>query len=93
MSPESAKPQAVEHAPDAHRFQLREARETAFLSYRREGNQLILIHTEVPESLQGRGIAGRLARFGLEYAKREGLKVVALCPFVKSYLEKHPELA
>jgi predicted GNAT family acetyltransferase len=41
--------------------------------------------------LRGRGIAQLLAHAGLEYAKTHRLEVVPVCPFVKSYLEKHPE--
>jgi predicted GNAT family acetyltransferase len=53
----------------------------------------VFVHTEVPSTLQGRGLAGRLAKAAFEAAQAEGLRVVPLCPFVKSYLAKHPELA
>ena len=56
-------------------------------------HQLIIDHTEVPESLRGRGIAQRLARAALEYAREQGLAVVPNCPFVRAYIRKHPEYA
>ena len=45
----------------------------------------------MPPALEGRGIGSRLVRAALEKVRAEGLKVVALCPFVKAYIEKHPE--
>jgi predicted GNAT family acetyltransferase len=63
----------------------------AYSNYRREGNVLTILHTEVPEALNGRGIGSALARGILDLARAQGLKVVALCPFVSGYLKKHPE--
>jgi len=64
----------------------------AYLRYRlmRHG-ALVLIHTEVPAALEGRGLASRLARAGLEMARARGLKVIVKCPFVASFIERHPE--
>jgi uncharacterized protein len=45
----------------------------------------------VPETLRGRGIAGTLAKTGLEYARDHQLKVDVVCPLVANYLSKHPE--
>lgn len=53
-------------------------------------NTIVFIHTEVPEELEGRGIASRLAKAALEFAKSKGLTVIPLCPFVKSYIRRHP---
>ena len=63
----------------------------AFVEYRRSGNKLVLVHTEVPEALEGRGIGSQLAHAALEYARAQGLGVVPLCPFVASYIRRHPE--
>ena len=49
------------------------------------------IHTEVPPELAGRGLGSILVRHILDYAQNEGLKVKAVCPFVKAYIDKHPE--
>ncbi len=54
-------------------------------------NNIIFTHTEVPEELKGRGIASRLAKVALEFAKSKGLTAIPLCPFVKSYIRRHPE--
>jgi uncharacterized protein len=82
---------AVEHNEQEHRFEVRFGDEVAMIQYARSGDRIRLIHTEVPPGFQGRGIAGKLAKTALEYAQKEGLKVVPLCPFVASYIKRHPE--
>ena|SRR5438105_7834409 len=63
----------------------------ALVQYRCRGNTIIFIHTEVPEALSGHGIANKLAKTALDYARAQHLRVVAYCPFVKGYIERHPE--
>lgn len=63
----------------------------AFLEYRWYKNDLALMHTVVPEEFEGIGIAGLLAKTALEYAKDKGLKIIVYCPFVRSYIKRHPE--
>ena len=81
----------VQHEPSFHRFAIDVDGQTAVLNYRQEGDTLYLVHTEVPAELEGKGIGGRLAKAGLNYAREHQLKVVPRCPFVASYLERHPE--
>jgi predicted GNAT family acetyltransferase len=64
---------------------------TAFLTFHRNGKRLTLIHSEVPSSLEGHGMAGLLTETALEYARANDLTVVPMCPFVRSFLEKHPD--
>lgn len=52
---------------------------------------ILFTHTKVPEALGGRGVGGGLAKFALEDARARRLKVIAQCPFIKAYIEKHPE--
>jgi len=74
-----------------HRFELQIDGATAFVLYRREPTVITFIHTEVPETLAGRGVGSRLARHVLEMARADGLKVVPRCPFIAAWMEKHPE--
>ena len=83
----------VQNHPSEHRFEIRVGEEVAFLRYRLSGKTLNLIHTEVPDSLRGRGLGDRLVLTALEHARREGLAIIPTCPFVKAYLRKHPEYA
>ncbi len=43
------------------------------------------------EKIEGRGVASTLAHFGLEWAKENNMKAKVLCPFVATYLKRHPE--
>ena len=83
----------VVNNPASSRFELADGAHIAVLEYRRSARRIDLIHTEVPEALRGRGIGDRLARAALDYARNEGLHVVAVCPFVRSYLRRHPDEA
>jgi predicted GNAT family acetyltransferase len=64
---------------------------TAFITYRRCGNVVILMHTEVPGVLSGRSAGSRLAKEVLDHLKKSGVKIVPECPFIASYVRKHPE--
>lgn len=63
----------------------------AIAAYQREGGTITFTHTLVPEAIAGRGVASKLIRAALDAARDEGLKVVAQCPFVAAYIERHPE--
>jgi predicted GNAT family acetyltransferase len=63
-----------------------------FSTYTLRGSDIVFTHTEV--HLEGKGVGGTLVREALDDVRRNGtLKVVPLCPFVKAYIEKHPEYA
>jgi predicted GNAT family acetyltransferase len=78
---------------DARRFEIGEGDDVAILTYREGRKHITLVHTEVPTTLGGRGYAGALAKTALDYARERGRRVVVLCPFVRAYLERHPEYA
>lgn len=52
---------------------------------------IIFTHTMVPFSLKGQGIASYLAKYVLDYARENNLNVIPQCPFIRSYIERHPE--
>jgi hypothetical protein len=76
---------------ERNRFELDADGHIAFSNYKRSNGLLTILHTEVPKELEGRGIGSALVRGLLEIARAQGLKVHAVCPFVKSYLDRHPE--
>jgi NAD+ kinase len=63
------------------------------LHYHRSGELVELRHTEIDQAFEGRGLAGRLASAALDDARARATPVRATCPFVQSYLERHPEYA
>ena len=52
---------------------------------------IVLTHTEVPPKYEGRGIGKELVQGVLEDIRRKKLKVVPQCPFVATYIRRHPE--
>ena len=53
---------------------------------------LTFTHTEVPESLEGRGVGSKLIAGALDDVRHRNLKIVPECPFVASYVQRHPEV-
>ncbi len=75
------------------RLELRVGGHLAELAYRRNGRRLVLIHTEVPPELGGRGIGGALVRAAVDRAARDAMTIVPLCPFARGWLQRHPDAA
>ena len=65
--------------------------ETAYLAYRWKKADMLLMSTFVPAEHRGQGIAAQLAEAALQHAKSNNLKVQVYCPFIKQYMDKHPE--
>jgi uncharacterized protein len=63
----------------------------AFLEYTRIGTTIAYTHTEVPTSLEGHGVAAKLAKHALDFARATALDVVPLCPYVADYIKRHPD--
>ena len=81
----------VVHNAAARRFDLVIDGKDAHLDYQIAGDRLRLIHIEVPPAIQGHRYSDVLARAGLEYAKAGQLRVVPICPVVRTFLTHHPE--
>jgi uncharacterized protein len=76
------------------RYELRddEGQVLGFAAYRlRWDGAVVFTHTEIDEAHEGRGLGGKLARGALEDVQAAGGSVVPRCPFVKSYIDRHPE--
>jgi len=56
-------------------------------------NKMIIEHTEVDDSLKGKGVGMQLLNAAVAYARNHDMKIVPLCPFAKSVFDKKPELA
>lgn len=63
----------------------------AVIEYSKMGDVYNLAHTYVPEELRGKGIADKLVRGTLDEIKRQGARFLPTCPFVQSFVKKHPE--
>ena len=51
----------------------------------------VFTHTEIDDAFGGRGLGGQLARAALDDVRARGGKVVPRCPFIKSWIDKHPD--
>jgi uncharacterized protein len=82
----------VVDVPEKSRYELRlDGHLIGLAAYRRRDGRIAFTHTEVDESCEGRGFGSRLAAAALEDARRHGLEIVPLCPFIAHYVEQHPE--
>ena len=81
----------VVDVPAEDRFVVRTDSGEAELVYQVRGGHIFLVHTEVPESLGGRGIGGRLVRAAVLRAESDHLTIVAWCPFARRWLKEHPD--
>ena len=83
----------VRNNPAKKHYELDVEGHIAATYYELSNGVITFIHTEVPETLGGRGIGSQLIKGALDQVRAAGLKVVAQCPFVKAYIGKHQEYA
>lgn len=76
---------------DAGRFAMVVEGETCVLEFSRSGDVVSMNSVRVPDAVGGRGIAGQLTRHALDWARSEGLKVKPICPYVKTWIQRHPD--
>jgi predicted GNAT family acetyltransferase len=81
----------VNNNEEENRFELIVDDHTAVIEYFIVRDSIVFTHTGVPTPLEGQGVASKMAKTTLEYAKAEGLWVIPKCPFVRSYIKRHSE--
>ena len=74
-----------------HRFEMDIEGGVAFANYRADDSVVVVTHTEVPASLNGRGLGSKLVAGMLDLIRASGRKVVPACGFVASFIRSHPE--
>lgn len=83
---------SVRHNSSRCRYELElEGSVCGSASYVDAGDRQIFTHTEIDDSLEGQGLGSLLLRESLEDVRRRGKRVVAQCPFVAAYIERHPQ--
>ena len=93
MTTQDGAPVDVTRNAEQHRYEATVEGHTSVLTYREAAGRVTLIHTEVAPALRGRRIADALARAALDDIRRRGLQVRPLCPFVQTFMKRHPEYA
>jgi uncharacterized protein len=85
---------SVTDNPDEQRFEARVDGELAgFAAYTPAGDMLVFTHTEVDPAYEGKGVGSALAQHALDDVRARGLKVLAVCPFILAWIQRHPEYA
>jgi predicted GNAT family acetyltransferase len=80
----------VRDVPAEERFEVRVGGELAgFAEYRRRGDLIAFIHTEVDPAFEGRGLGSSLIVYALDSARDAGLSVLPFCPFVRGFVDRH----
>jgi len=62
-----------------------------FAQYHEEGDRQIFTHTEIDDSLSGKGMGSMLVRESLDDARQRGKRIVPVCEFIGAYVKKHPD--
>lgn len=84
----------VRNAPALNRFEIYDGNEIAgFAEYLDHGQQRIFHHTEIGDKFGGKGLATKLIHTALTETSGAGLRIVAVCPFVKKFVDKHDDFA
>lgn len=79
---------AVTDNPGQDRYEIRSGGVLAgFADYRREGERVVLVHTEVDPAYKGQGLGTALARGTLDDLRAHGSQVVPACPFIAGFIK------
>jgi hypothetical protein len=84
----------VRDDPQNHRYLLEvDGKVVGVAVYHLRGNRYFFVHTEIDPEHEGEGLGSTLARGALDDVREMGMKIVPLCPFITSFIERHPEYA
>jgi predicted GNAT family acetyltransferase len=81
----------VTHNSAEQRFEMNVRGELAVISYRLSPGLISIDHTGVPVPIEGHGVAAKLTRAALDFARSENLRVVPACSYVAAFVRKHSE--
>ncbi len=82
----------VKDVPEEGRYELYvDGHRAGFMDYFIRGDTFTALHTEVDDKYSGQGLAAELVTTVLDKLRDDGMALRPLCPYVKDFLEKHPE--
>lgn len=82
----------VIHHPELQRYlAVEDGVQVGLADYRRSEEAIDIVHTEVDPAHGGKGIGGQLVQGMLDQIREEGGSIIPSCPFVASWVDKHPE--
>ncbi len=72
---------------------IEDGREAGKMTYTWAGDSKFIIdHTEVSPDFNGKGVGKKLVLAAVEYARKNNVKIIPLCPFAKSVFDKVEEI-
>ena len=83
---------SIQHNPAAMRFEAIVDGMLCRADYRMHGDTMMLVHTEVPRQLEGKGIASALVKAAFKHAADNGMDVLPVCSYVRAWVQRHPEI-
>ena len=82
----------VVHNPAESRYEIHvDGKVAGFTQYRETPDALDFVHTEIDDAYEGHGLGSQLARGALDAVRANGQKVIATCPFIKSWIADHED--
>jgi uncharacterized protein len=85
-------PPEIRDDPERERLEIYVGgRRAGYVAYSRGPGAIAYTHTEIEPEFEGKGIGGALIREALSRARAEGIAVLPHCPFVREYIERHPD--
>jgi uncharacterized protein len=85
----------VRDNPGENRFEAHvDGRLAGFSVYELSDGVITFTHTEVDDAFEGQGVGSALVRQELDAVRDTGgLRVRPLCPFVRAWIDQHPDYA
>jgi uncharacterized protein len=84
----------VRDNPAAQRYEIFVDGDLAgYAAYRDDSGRRIFTHTKVEDDYEGQGVGSALAAGALDDTRNRGMPVVARCPFIAEYVQRHPDYA
>lgn len=81
----------VNHNPAENRFETWIEGKLSKLDYMEDRDSILMMHVGVHPQHRGQGVAEKLTRVALEYARDKSLRVIPMCSYVRAYISRHPE--
>lgn len=86
----------IEHEPRGQKGAFvwrQDGEKLAEMTYTVAGSRVIIDHTDVDDRLRGQGAGRKLVQAAVEWARKDNIKLMPLCPFAKSVFDKTPAYA
>lgn len=87
----ASNPIEVKNNPGKQRFEARIGNQVAVARYMLGKEHIVFAHTEIPEDMERQTVESTLIYTALEFAKKNGLGVMLICPCFAAYIRQHPE--